>query len=71
MLHKDQESSDRKLVWVEGQSVEGWGCSNCFWVFSPSGPPIGKSLDEMKRRFEAQLAEEFESHACINYPRTA
>src|SRR5260370_37166107 len=29
MLHKGQESSSRKLVWVEGQSFGGWGCSEC------------------------------------------
>ena len=51
MRHKGQESSSRKLVWVEGQNFEGWGCSECAWVFNPSNPPIGKSLDEMTRFF--------------------
>jgi hypothetical protein len=51
MLHKGSESSSRKLVRVEGQSVEGWGCSECVWVFNPSGPAVGKSIDEMKRNF--------------------
>ena len=66
MLHEGQESSTRKLVWVAEQSVEGWGCSECLWVFNPSGPPIGNTLDEMKLNFEAQLAEEFASHVCVN-----
>ena len=64
MLHEGQESLSRKLVWVKGQTFEGWSCSECAWVFNPSGPPIGKSLDEMKRNFQVQLSEEFASHAC-------
>ena len=48
----------------------GWGCSECSWVFHPSDPPIGKSLDEMKRNFQMQLSHEFESHDCPEYPRT-
>ncbi len=69
MLHKGQESSSRKLVWVEGQNFEGWGCSECAWFFGISGPPSGKSLDEMKLNFQVQLSEEFASHACANHPR--
>jgi rubredoxin len=68
MLH--QENSSRELVWIEGQNVEGWGCSECSWVFNPSGPPAaGESLDEMKRTFRTQLSEEFASHACAEHPR--
>jgi hypothetical protein len=69
MLQEDENSSPRKLVWVEGQNVEGWGCSECAWVFSPPGAPTGKSLYEMKRNFQMQLSEEFASHACANHPR--
>ena len=52
MLRKGPQSSVRKVVWVEGQSVKGWGCSECAWLFHPSGPPTGESLDEMKRNFQ-------------------
>jgi len=69
MLHKGQESSSRKLVWVEGQSFGGWGCSECAWVFNLPPLPTGKSLDEVKRNFETQLSEEFASHACAKRPR--
>jgi hypothetical protein len=69
MLHDGQEPSSRKLVRVEGQRFRGSGCSECAWVFNPSGPPIGKSLDEMKRNFQMQLSEEFVSHACAMHPR--
>ena len=41
----------------------------CVWFFSISGPPTGKSLDEMKLNFQVQLSEEFASHACANHPR--
>ena len=62
------ESSSRKLVWVEAQSFEGWGCSECAWLFNFSGRLSGK-LDEMKRTFQVQLSEEFTCHACAERPR--
>jgi hypothetical protein len=46
----------------------GWGYSECAWVFNPSGPPIGKTLDQMTRNFHAQLSEEFASHDCAEHP---
>ena len=69
MPHKGQESSSRELLLVEGQSYVGWGCSECAWVFNPSGPPTGKSLGEIKRNFQRQLSQEFASHACAKHPR--
>jgi rubredoxin len=67
MLH-ESEISARKLARVEGQSFRGWGCSECGWVFNPSGPPVGESLDAMKRNFQVQLSDEFASHDCARYP---
>jgi hypothetical protein len=69
MLHKGQESSRRRVVWISRQSAEGWGCSECDWVFNPSGSPTGKSLDDMKLNFQVQLSEEFASHACAKHPQ--
>ena len=69
MLHEGEESSSRKLVRIEGQSFEGWGCSECAWVFNPSGPPVGESLDEMTQNFKVQLSEEFASHDCAHVTR--
>jgi rubredoxin len=69
MLHEGQESSSRKLIWTDRQNFKGWGCTECDWVFNPSGPPIGESLEEMKRNFEMQLSEEFAAHACAKHPR--
>jgi rubredoxin len=69
MVDKAESRSSRKLAWVKGQTFEGWGCSECAWVFDPSGAPVGTTLDEMKRNFEAQLSEEFSSHACAGHSR--
>ena len=69
MLHEGEEGLSRKLVRVKGESFEGWGCSDCAWVFIPSGPPVGRSLDEMKRNYEMKLSEEFASHTCVELPR--
>jgi hypothetical protein len=68
MHHRSQETSIRTLVWVEGLSV-GWGCSECAWVFEFSGPPIGRSLDEITRKFQVQLSQEFAAHDCAEFPR--
>jgi hypothetical protein len=70
MFPQGEKSSSRKLIRIEGQRFRGWGCSECVWVFHPSDPPIGRSLDEMKRNFQMQLSQEFESHDCFEYPRT-
>ena len=68
-MFRSEENSPRKLMRVEGQNFRGWGCSECAWVFHPSGPPVGKSLDEMTRNFQMQLAKEFASHACARAAR--
>jgi hypothetical protein len=69
MHHQAQEGSSRKLVWIEELRVTGWGCSECAWVYHPSEWPSGKTLEETMRNFQAQLYEEFTSHACAEHPR--
>ena len=59
----------RKLVWMESQTFEGFGCSECTWVFKPPGALVGESLDEMKQKYEAQRDKEFAAHVCIKQPR--
>jgi hypothetical protein len=60
----------RKLAWVEGQGVKGWeGCTECAWVFIPSAPPLGESLNERARNLDVQLSEEFAAHDCAEHPR--
>jgi hypothetical protein len=57
----------RELVWVERH--EGWGCSQCALVFSMAAPPIGNSIDKMKRHFEMRRDKEFASHVCADHSR--
>jgi rubredoxin len=59
----------RKLVWLERQDFQGWACSECAWVFNPSGTPAGRSLDEMKQNYEQQRDKEFTSHVCAEHPK--
>jgi hypothetical protein len=59
----------RQLVPIKEQSFWGWGCSECAWVFNPSGSPTGKSLDEMKQNFEQWRDKSFAAHVCAEHPR--
>jgi hypothetical protein len=54
----------RQRVWIENTNFEGFGCSECNWVFKPSGALIGETLDEMKEKYEAQRNKEFAAHVC-------
>ena len=38
----------RMLAWIEEPGFQGFGCSECAWAFSPSGPPAGNPLHETK-----------------------
>jgi rubredoxin len=64
------EAMRRKLVWVERPDFLGWGCSECGWVFNPTGPPTGESLAEMKTHFEQLRDKQFKSHVCGEHPTT-
>jgi hypothetical protein len=59
----------RKLVWVENQDFQGFGCSECKWVFETAVALVGESLDEMKVQYEAQRDKEFTAHICVKHPR--
>jgi len=59
----------RELVWIDQPRFRGWGCSQCDWVFSPTGAPVGKTFDEMMRNFESRRDKEFGSHVCTEHPR--
>jgi len=59
----------RKLVWIEMKNFQGYACSECAWVFKPSGIPTGKTLDEMKHDYEQQRDKSFASHVCAEHPR--
>jgi hypothetical protein len=70
MHHKNQERLSRKLVWVEGESIGGWGCSECAWAFNPSVPPPAETLDELTRKLQPRLWEEFAAHVCADQSGT-
>jgi hypothetical protein len=59
----------RKQIWIEGSRIQGSGCSECAWIFNPSGPPTGDSLDEMKEIYERHRDKEFAAHVCAEHPR--
>ncbi len=41
------------------------------WVFNPSWPLAGKSIEEMKTNFGQRRDKEFASHVCAEHPRVA
>ena len=57
----------REMKWVE--HVHSWGCSDCAWVFVPSGLPHGNTIEEMKRNYETHRDMEFMSHVCVKQSR--
>ncbi len=60
----------KTIIWLKSTQFEGWACSDCAWIFNPSGPPVGNSLEDMKQDFERQRDKEFASHFCARHPRT-
>jgi hypothetical protein len=63
------EAMKRKLVWREERSVWLLGCSECDWVFNPSGFPTGSTIEEMMHNYEQQSDKDFAAHVCSEYPR--
>jgi hypothetical protein len=55
----------RKLEWIKSQNFQGFGCSECDWGFNPSGALAGDSIDEMKRKYEAERDKGFAAHTCV------
>jgi len=61
----------RKLVRIENKNFQGFGCSECGWVFKPSGALVDETLDEMKQRYEAQRDKQFAAHLCVKRASSA
>jgi hypothetical protein len=59
----------RELVWIEETHFLGWGCSDCAWLFNPSGSPVGDSIREMKENYLRLRDEECAAHVCAEHPR--
>ena len=66
---QSEEGLMRQMVWIKTPRTEAWACSECAWTFSPSGPPDGSSLEEMKQNYERQRNKEYASHVCADHPR--
>jgi hypothetical protein len=64
------EPIGRRLVWVERPNFQRWTCTECAWVFDPSWPLVGKTIDEMKDNFGQQRDTEFAAHVCAEHPGT-
>jgi hypothetical protein len=52
---------------MDEKRFRGFACSECAWVFNPSGPLTGNSFDEMMRNFELQRDRDFSSHVCADH----
>ena len=61
-------ATPRTLIWIEQPRFQGCGCSECAWVFNPSGAPAGNSLQEMKENYERRRDKEFAAHVCVEHP---
>jgi hypothetical protein len=48
-----------KLVWIESHHFLGFGCSQCNWVFRPSGVVGGESLDKMNMDYDHPPSNQF------------
>ena len=59
----------RNQVWIKNQSFQGFGCSDCNWMFKPSIAFVGETLDEVKQKYQAQLDKEYAAHVCGKHPR--
>jgi hypothetical protein len=57
----------RTLIWIQDRHFQGWGCSECAWMFRPSGPPAGNSLQEMKENYLRLRDEELAAHICAEH----
>jgi hypothetical protein len=54
-------------VWIENQSFQDFGCSECNWLFKASGTLVGQSADEKKQEYQAQRANGFSAHVCAKH----
>jgi hypothetical protein len=61
----------RNLIFVKKPNFEGFGYSECGWVYKPSEDISGLTLEQMKTKFEAHRDKEFAAHACEKGAKTA
>jgi hypothetical protein len=61
------KSTSRTIIWREQK--QEWACTECAWVFQPSGVLADKTLAEITQYFKEQRDQEFASHVCADCPR--
>jgi hypothetical protein len=61
----------RNLVWIKNETFQGFGCSECHWVFEPTNAVFGfgRSIYDMKQAYEAERDKEFAAHVCASFSR--
>jgi len=60
----------RAMIRFQMQEVNFWGCSDCAWVFRPSGPPLGNTIEAMGENYDRERDNNFAAHVCAQHPRT-
>jgi len=54
---------DRKLVWRDETSFEGWTCSGCGWEYQ------NPSREDPSREHPKLVKDAFDNHKCEEFPR--
>jgi hypothetical protein len=52
---------DKRLIWVDGDDVSGWCCSNCEWGMT--APHLESTVAALA--FNRLAQETFEKHNCL------
>jgi hypothetical protein len=60
----------RELVGLKTPDFQGWGCSQCAWVFSPSDALKGKTIEEMKENYRLERDQAFAAHSCADHAKS-
>jgi hypothetical protein len=56
---------DKRLIWVDGDGVSSWCCSNCEWGMS--APHLESTVAALG--FKRLAHETFEKHNCVENTR--
>jgi hypothetical protein len=62
----------RNLIFVKKPNFEGFGCSECNWVYKPMSTALaGESLEDLMKKYERERDNEFAAHGCHKGAKTA
>jgi len=59
---------DRKLVWTNRETFQGWACSQCAWEFRPSDLIVDELTNDKKHHYDQHCEDEFRRHLCSDCP---